>query len=212
MKFMKVKLSELSPCEYNPRRITANALKLLSGSIRLHTKSLDGWDPALGYRLTTTITVNREGCRIVGGHQRVRALQEVLEQDWIHESDITWVRLEPGSPQEKGLNVALNSEDAAGNWEWKQVASILEELQDVGELELAAMSEETWSPLLAADWQPPPIDPATFDPPEPPKNGKPIQVTKEQREAFDKMRLTMDPDKERSEGDVLLEVCVGWVK
>lgn len=154
-----LEISTLEPCEYNPRRISPTGLDLLANSISKHTMALDGWDPTNGYRLTTTITVNRNGNRIIGGHQRIVALRDILGQPWIHDGDITWVRLEPGSPQEKALNLALNARDAQGDFEWQGVSDLLQELNNGGEgLEWTGFGPETIQPLLGASWEPPAID------------------------------------------------------
>ena len=83
-----IKLSELNDAPYNPRRISIEALAALAGSIKEFTATVEGHKPADGFRLASTITVNRQGNRIVGGHQRVQALQ-TLDQDWIAAGDVT---------------------------------------------------------------------------------------------------------------------------
>lgn len=111
-----IKLEQLNEASYNPRTITDEAFKLLCASIRNHTDALADWDPEDGFRLASTITVNRTGNRIVGGHQR----------------------------KEKGLNIALNSPDAAGDWDSEGLKILLDELADVdGGLDLTALSEIT---------------------------------------------------------------------
>jgi len=126
----QVQIATLNPAPYNPRTITAEALDGLAASIRNGTKHAADWDASQGYRLDTTITVNRQGRRIIGGHQRVKALLEKLGQPWVHKGDITWIDVEPDSPAEKGRNVALNSGLIAGDW----TPDVLGLLGDIGEL------------------------------------------------------------------------------
>lgn len=105
----RIPIDTLISAEYNPREITNDNMERLKRSIMEHSTSLSDWDTAEGLRLVSTITVNCNGNRVVGGHQRLLALQG-LGQDWIHSGDITWVDLEAGSAREKALNIALNSE------------------------------------------------------------------------------------------------------
>ena len=124
----KIPLADLEPSDYNPRKITPEHMGRLKTLIREHSGAVEGWDVKDGLRLATTITVNRQGMRIVGGHQRVKALLE-LSQGWIDSADITWVDLVPNSPEEKALNIALNSQDAAGEWDFEALAVIVDEIQ-----------------------------------------------------------------------------------
>lgn len=121
-------MAELTPADYNPRVISPNQLRRLKASISEHTNTLAGWSTANGFRMATTITVNRNGNRIVGGHQRVEALR-ALGQDWIHEADITWVDIVPGSATEKALNVALNNREMQGDWDGAKLAQVLADIK-----------------------------------------------------------------------------------
>jgi hypothetical protein len=125
----KVSIDSLKKCDYNPRKISKKRLQRLSASVQNHTKALSGWDPTNGVRLASTVTINKNGNRIIGGHQRIEALLN-LGQDWIHEDDITWVELKESSPEEKSLNLSLNNDEAAGRWEKDKLTEILSELKD----------------------------------------------------------------------------------
>lgn len=111
-----ISLTDLNPAPYNPRSISDEALTGLAESIRHGTKLHAGWNAKDGYRLDSTVTVNKQGNRIVGGHQRVRALQEKLGQDWLHRDDITWIDCEPDGAAEKARNLALNNAAIQGEW------------------------------------------------------------------------------------------------
>lgn len=158
----RMALKDLVPLPWNPRAITEEELGRLENSIKGHTGDLADWDSGQGFRLVTTITVNKQGSRIVGGHQRVVALQR-LGQDWIHRDDITWVDLKPNSAEEKALNIALNSEDASGSWNYEMLSSALEDIAaDNVEIDLTGLAPATFEPLMAADWQPPPVSDGDF--------------------------------------------------
>lgn len=122
-----VNIADLVPCDYNPRLITDDQFRRLQASIREHTNTLAGWSSSDGLRMATTITVNRNGHRIVGGAQRVRALA-AMGQDWIHPDDITWVDIVPESALEKSLNVSLNNREAQGAFDGAKLDALLGDL------------------------------------------------------------------------------------
>ena len=129
MASFKVSIADLFPCAYNPRKIKKVRAARLAASIKAHTGSLDGWDTKQGFRLASTVTINKNGKRIIGGHQRVDALK-FMGQDWIHEKDITWVCVEPDSAEEKALNISLNDNKAGGVWDDDKLLSVLTDIKD----------------------------------------------------------------------------------
>jgi hypothetical protein len=203
-----MKISDFEPADYNPRKITGEELERLAASIRQHTDALKGWDSSRGFRLASTITVNSRGNRIVGGHQRVKALEQ-LEQDWVHDEDITWVDLAPGSHAEKALNVALNSHDAAGSFDWEALSAILSEAEAAGDsLDLFGLAPETLEPLLDAEWTPPPVDPnrtpGTYD------FAAPVHFGRSQRRVFDKVAAQVRADRDSPklhDAEVIMVLC-----
>jgi len=116
-------LATLKAIGWNPRQISKRAADLLLRSLREHTAALPDWNPDAGIRLASPITVNRQGNRIIGGHQRIAALQQA-GQDWVHTDDVHWVDLPPESSLEKSLVVQLNNKDAQGEF----VDSLLDEV------------------------------------------------------------------------------------
>lgn len=134
LSFKTVSLADLSSVAYNPRKISKKRMERLIASIREHTKALSNWKEKDGFRLASTVTINVQGKRIVGGHQRVSALKK-LGQEWIHAEDITWIDLKPDSPEEKALNISLNDDQASGSWDNKKrtevLGSILENMEDL---------------------------------------------------------------------------------
>lgn len=124
----RIPLKDLQPCDYNPRTVTPDQLCRLQASIREHTNTLAGWSSVNGLRMATTITVNRNGNRIVGGHMRVKALAS-LGQEWIHRNDITWVDIVPKSAVEKSLNISLNNRENQGTFDNDKLADLLSELK-----------------------------------------------------------------------------------
>lgn len=124
----KVSLSDLMPVPYNPRIIQPEELENLKSSIKIHTKDIPENERGEGYRLVGTVTINTNGYRIVGGHQRIKALYE-LGQTWIDSRDITWVDVEPDSAREKALNITLNSERFTGRWDEDKYKDMLKDIK-----------------------------------------------------------------------------------
>jgi hypothetical protein len=125
----KVRLEDLNPLDYNPRKITKKRFDRLVSSVREHTRALSGWNPKDGYRFAGTITVNKNGNRVVGGHARLDALRK-LGQDWIHAEDITWVDLDPDSSEEKALCISLNDDASGGMWDEEKKLSLLQKIRE----------------------------------------------------------------------------------
>jgi len=90
-------LSDLVPSGYNPRRISDEALCGLRGSVER-------------FGLVEPIVWNRRSGRVVGGHQRLKVLQQLGHAA----TEVVVVDLEDA--EEKALNVALNSPSIAGEF------------------------------------------------------------------------------------------------
>ena len=124
----KVSLSTLNELAYNPRFITDEKFERLKTSIKENTEWFAEEDRLGGFRLAMSVTVNKNGNRIIGGHQRLKALH-ALGQDWVHADDITWVQMEPASAEEKALNVILNGEHTTGEWDQEKLNDVLEDIR-----------------------------------------------------------------------------------
>jgi len=109
MELRRLPLAQLSPHPRNPRRIEPQALEGLKASIS-----------SFGY--VEPIIWNARTGRVVGGHQRMRALEELGET----EAEAVVVNLP--ETDELALNVALNSRHIAGEWT-PELAPILDELE-----------------------------------------------------------------------------------
>lgn len=146
MSFTKVMIADIVPVDYNPRKISKKRFKRLQASIKEHTIALADWDEGDGLRFAQSVTINKKGNRIVGGHQRVDAMAK-LGQDWIHGDDITWISLDPGGAQERALCLSLNDEEASGRWDDDKKSEVLlaiqEERQELFEkLDLSALTRK----------------------------------------------------------------------
>ncbi len=114
MEIVKMKLSELNPAAYNPR------------------KALEPGDPAyeklkasiLSFGNVEPIVWNRSTGNVIGGHQRLRVLLDL----GVEESEISVVEL--SEVDEKRLNIALNK--ITGEWDDEKLTSLLAEITTAG--------------------------------------------------------------------------------
>ncbi len=119
----RVRLADIEPAPYNPRIISEKALAGLGASLDR-------------FGLVQPIVVNVRTNRIVGGHQRAKA----LEAKGVKMADAVLVDL--NERDEKALNLALNSGEISGEW----TAGALPLIDD-----LLAASPELSGDLLLAD-------------------------------------------------------------
>lgn len=107
---VRMPLAELLPAGYNPRKMSPAAMAGLKASLEKFGE-LGG------------IVFNRRFGRLVGGHQRVKALAVCGE---VH-ADVRVVDLDESD--EKALNLTLNNPAIGGDWAADQLATLLEESQ-----------------------------------------------------------------------------------
>ncbi len=121
----KMKIADLQPAAYNPRKISDAAMKGLTASVER-------------FGLVQPIIWNRRTERVVGGHQRLK----VLVAEGIEETDVIVVDL-PES-EEKALNLSLNNPSIAGEFT-DDLDSLLAEVQaDLPELFGDLRLDELW--------------------------------------------------------------------
>jgi hypothetical protein len=125
------KLAGLKPSPFNPREITDEALAGLRTSIAR-------------YGLVQPLVVNRKNDRVIGGHQRLKALLEA----GVDEAPVVLVEL--NAIDEKALNVSLNSPEIQGRFTG-DVTQLLRQVSDgLGaafmDLRLDALLEQTAPP------------------------------------------------------------------
>ena len=114
MEIVKMKLSELNPAEYNPRKALRPgdpAYEKLKASI-------------LSFGNVEPIVWNRSTGNVIGGHQRLRILLDL----GVEESEVSVVEL--SEVDEKRLNIALNK--ITGEWDDEKLTSLLAELTAAG--------------------------------------------------------------------------------
>jgi hypothetical protein len=103
-------LSDLLPADYNPRKISDKAMKGLRASLSRFGE-LGG------------IVFNERTGRLVGGHQRVKALAALGEI----EADVRVVDMPLA--EEKAANITLNNPGIGGEWDDALLRVVLEDIQ-----------------------------------------------------------------------------------
>jgi len=111
VRITRMSLTELKPAPHNPRTISDAALKGLRASIRR-------------FGLVEPIVWNKRSGQVVGGHQRIKALQA----EGVDVADVVIVDLD--ETDEKALNLALNNPAIAGEFTL-DVQALIGEVQAV---------------------------------------------------------------------------------
>jgi ParB-like chromosome segregation protein Spo0J len=93
----KMKLADLKPADYNPRRISEEAFEGLGQSISR-------------FGMLSHIVWNKRSGNIVGGHQRFKQLREMGET----ETDVVVVDLDDN--EEVALNITMNNREVRGDF------------------------------------------------------------------------------------------------
>ncbi len=104
----RMKVAELRPADYNPRKISERAMKGLRASLSKFGE-LGG------------IVWNERTGQLVGGHQRVKALVQL----GVEEVDVRVVSLTV--EDERSANLALNHAGIGGEWDEALLRAVLEE-------------------------------------------------------------------------------------
>lgn len=140
MEIEHIKITDLKPAEYNPRRISEEDYQKLKNSIST-------------FGLVDPIIVNLKNMHIVGGHQRYDVLldEHMLDNDFVAElpmvrlGDVGFVFTDTelsirDDDHEKALNLALNK--ISGDWDNDKLSMVLEDLEDSDlDLELTGFEE-----------------------------------------------------------------------
>lgn len=130
---VKTKLRSLVPAGYNPRQITADARQRLGGSLA-------------AFGLVENLIANKRTGTLVGGHQRLQQLIDLLGGDMDAEIPVVWVDLDEDN--ERTLNVALNGE--YGQFDKSKLRDLLKGLETKKPelLEFTGMSRKNLTDVL----------------------------------------------------------------
>lgn len=111
METERMKLKDIIPSPYNPRKTQKNGMKMY--------KELDR--SISEYGLVVPLIVNKRNNHLISGHQRLNVL---LARN-VEEEEVVVVDYEDA--KEKALCIAMNKID--GEWDYGKLADILEELE-----------------------------------------------------------------------------------
>ena len=111
----RMKLSDLKPAEYNPRVISDSAKAGLTESL---TK----------FGMLNLVVWNERTGNVVGGHQRLKVLQDLGET----ETDVMVVNL--GDKHEQAMNIALNNKFIQGDYSQAALEQLKSAQVNLGEM------------------------------------------------------------------------------
>lgn len=133
MKIEVVKIDELKPAEYNPRK----DLKPEDEEYQRIKKSIE----MFGY--VAPIIVNKDKT-VIGGHQRLKILKELGCKD------IECVVVDLNKDNEKALNISLNNN--SGKWDTLKLEDLIKELsKKIDDLSVTGFSEDELEDILKND-------------------------------------------------------------
>lgn len=116
----KIKISDLNPAKYNPRKISEKQKENLSNSLEK-------------FSVVDPIIINLDNT-IIGGHQRI----SILKSKGIDEVDVRFPSRFLEESEEKELNLRLNQNlgewdlDLLGNFDEKMLTDVGFDLKDIG--------------------------------------------------------------------------------
>ena len=111
MEFKKIKIAELVPAAYNPRK------ELKPGDKEY--EKIKNSISEFGY--VDPVIVNKD-MTVIGGHQRINVLKD------LGFTEIDCVVIDIDKTKEKALNIALNK--ITGEWNKELLADLIQDLQD----------------------------------------------------------------------------------
>lgn len=136
MRIERLPVKKLRPAPYNPRR----ALRPGDPAWERLARSLEVFD------LVQPLVWNRRTGHLVAGHQRLELLKARGA------TQVECVVVDLPLPREQALNVALNNQAVAGDWEPDLLVALLDELQQLPDFDatLTGFSEQELRDLVLA--------------------------------------------------------------
>ena len=120
-KTVLLRVAELNPSAYNPRKITPEKFEALKESIRAH-----------GF--VEGLVVQKKGLKVIGGHQRLRACKELCVEEAKPVPDLPCTVIDVDDKTAKKLNIKLNK--VQGEFEARMLGELLVSIYDAPELAL----------------------------------------------------------------------------
>lgn len=110
-----IKVSDINPAAYNPRRISPEKYDALKENI-----TTEGF--------VEPLVVQKKGLRLIGGHQRLRAVKELAIEAGSIPPDLPCTVLDIDDVRAKKLNIKLNS--LTGEFEARMLGELLVDLYE----------------------------------------------------------------------------------
>jgi ParB-like chromosome segregation protein Spo0J len=130
MRIEKIKIENLKPAKYNPRK----DLKPEDEEYQKIKKSI------LKFGYVAPIIVNKD-LTVIGGHQRLKVLQE------LGYTEIECNIVDLTKDEEKALNIALNN--ITGEWDNEKLEDLIAELKETGfDLEVTGFNADEIDKML----------------------------------------------------------------
>ena len=120
MEIKSIKIKDLKKAEYNPRTMNNEEIEKLKNSIK-------------EFGLVEPVVVNKD-LTIIGGHQRVKAMEELKMEE------IPCIIVDLDKKKEKILNLALNR--IVGNWNERKLAELIKEVSEYPEIAIAGFDKD----------------------------------------------------------------------
>lgn len=111
-----IRVAELNPSAYNPRKITPEKFESLKESIRQ-----DGF--------LEPLVIQKKGKNVIGGHQRIKAVKEICVEDCIATPDLPCIVLDVDDKAAKRINIKLNK--IQGEFEERLLGELLVDIIDL---------------------------------------------------------------------------------
>ena len=175
---IKINRNEIHGADYNPRKISDAAFQKLKRKIRK-----DG--------LITPIVVNKRTMTVVGGHQRLRAMDEIAKKT---DYDMSVAMIDVDENKEVELNIFRNNTSAMGEWDAEMLVDLKGSFQDIDFLKDCGFDKLDLDYMFSSAG----IDEETIDSIfEETKEQKAILTDIEKIEQSDKMRKLKNEHKEK---------------
>ena len=192
-----VKVADLNPVAYNPRKISPEKYEALKENIK-----------AEGF--IEPLVVQKSGMRIIGGHQRLRAWKELSIEACIQPPDLPCIVLDIDDRRAKKLNIKLNK--LKGDFEARMLGELLIDIYDEPKIDpeeaIALGFDDDADALKYMHLIEPPPTPDTEGGEEPKTFGKSITLSLEfssvdERNRIKKLLATRTEVEKKKTGDIV---------
>ena len=194
-----IPIADLNPAAYNPRTISPEKYEALKESIRTE-----------GF--VESVVVQKNGLRIIGGHQRVRAAKELSIEAGVAPPAIPCIVLDIDDVRAKKLNIKLNR--LRGEFEARMLGELLVDIYEDGAISVEESNNLGFAHEEALKFMHIVDPPARIDEPSEPKSfGRSLTLsiefaTVEMRDRIKKLLAERATLEKKKTGDIVASVLV----